>query len=183
MEPRVQLGFGFEAPSTNRPLCRTPPPNYTPVSCVAGRAKRGGATRMTLVFVASQSRQARYGELVSLSRVRERLMWLGAAGLRPGTVLPLPLVGEGWGEGAASRMPPAMRCKRRALPTPAVPLWSLCLCVLCVEASSHAPVLFNTEDTEAQRTQSQCSRRRGKLLMPSAHLSPCSIFRFPGRAG
>ena len=85
-------------------------------------------------------------------------MWLGGAVLRPGTVLPLPLVGEGWGEGAAWRIPPAMRCQRRALPTSVVPLWSLCLCVLCVEeASPHAPVLFDTEDTEAQSTQSRCS--------------------------
>src|SRR6188472_3617580 len=41
------------------------------------------------------------------------------------------------------------------------------LCDLCASASSvlkkrapHAPVLFDTENTEAQRTQSQCSRRQ-----------------------
>ena len=43
VRPRVQLIYGLEAPSTNRPLCRTPQSHYTPVSCVAGRAKRGGA--------------------------------------------------------------------------------------------------------------------------------------------
>src|SRR5205085_6001926 len=46
VEPRVQLRYGFVAPSTNRPPCRTPHANYTRVSCAAGRAKRGGATEM-----------------------------------------------------------------------------------------------------------------------------------------
>jgi hypothetical protein len=44
VEPRVQLIDGFVTPSTNRPLCRTPQRNSTPVSCVAGRAQRGGTT-------------------------------------------------------------------------------------------------------------------------------------------
>ena len=48
VRPRVQLKYGFVAPRTNRPLCRTPQPNYTPVSCVAGRAQRGGATEVKL---------------------------------------------------------------------------------------------------------------------------------------
>ncbi len=42
---RVQLTYGLVAPRTNRPRCRTPPQWY-PVSCDVGRAKRGGETDM-----------------------------------------------------------------------------------------------------------------------------------------
>lgn len=44
--PRVQLTYGFKAPSTNRPLCRTPPYHLAPVSCVVGRPAVGKATDM-----------------------------------------------------------------------------------------------------------------------------------------
>jgi len=54
-------------------------------------------------------------------------------------------------------------------PEPVLLPWRF-LCDLCASVSSvlkkrspHAPALFDTEDTEAQRTQSQCSRRQGAL--------------------